>query len=373
VYRAEAYPYPMADPPRGGPEPPPTNTQETIASVTEGNLGARATIDSRKRTRSGDAFFPSDPAGRITTKEVWKLISTLKDIIHQQTTTIAATQNELQDIKHNQNVLQEQNEKLHDEVKALRTQIEATPPVTATRSWAAVATEGGNGGPPRNPQRPEKDQDCVRISTQRTFVDPRDDNNNDGNTFGRYLPTDAANNHIRAALHSDAATQNAQVAGIGSTKTGYIIRFKNAESAEMARDSTEWLHQLGNNTKLVKPRFGVVVHRTPTEEFNLESGAIQETEKIIEDNKLAEHGFQIEELAWMKPKDKTLGKFASMGIWFNSAEGAEHMLRKGFLVSGNFITTVERREIKKKRCFRCQRFGHLAWTCKETPRCQLKR
>ncbi|KAJ5346265.1 hypothetical protein N7452_004269 [Penicillium brevicompactum] len=68
----------MADPPTGGPEPPPTNTQESIASVTEGNLEARATIDSRKRTRT--------------------------------------TQNKLLEIKHNHNVIQEQNKKLYNEL-----------------------------------------------------------------------------------------------------------------------------------------------------------------------------------------------------------------------------------------------------------------
>jgi hypothetical protein len=71
----------MADLPAGGPETPPTNTQETIASFTEDDLEARTAVESRKRTRSGDIFALSDPAGRITTKEVWKLISTLKDVI----------------------------------------------------------------------------------------------------------------------------------------------------------------------------------------------------------------------------------------------------------------------------------------------------
>ncbi|KAJ5198848.1 hypothetical protein N7491_000585 [Penicillium cf. griseofulvum] len=87
-------------------------------------------------------------------------------------------------------------------------------------------------------------------------------------------PIDAANNRIRTALQSDATTKDAQVAGIGTTKTGYVIRFKNAESAEMACNNAEWLHKLGNNTKLVKARFGVVVHRTPTEESDLETGRI---------------------------------------------------------------------------------------------------
>lgn len=148
-----------------------------------------------------------------------------------------------------------------------------------------------------NSQRPERDQDYVRISTQRTFIDPRNNDSSDRNTFGRYLSVDAANSHIRTALRSDTATQDTQVAGLGTTKTGYIIRFKNTESAEIARSNIEWLHKLGNNTRLVKPRFGVVVHRTPTEEFVIETEAAQATEKIIGDNDLAEHDLHIEELA----------------------------------------------------------------------------
>ena len=164
-------------------------------------------------------------------------------------------------------------------------------------------------------------------------------------------------------------TQDAQVAGVGTTKTGYVIRFKDLESAEVARNNTEWLNELGNSTKLVKPRFGVVVHRTPTEDLDLENANAQAIEKIMEDNDLVEQAFRIEEVAWLKRKDKVLGKFASLGIWFDSAEGAEYILNKGLLVGQRHIGSVERREIKKKRCFRCQRFGHLAWSCKETPRC----
>lgn len=369
----------MTDPPTGGAEPPPTNTQNTTVSFSVEDFQPRVTIgspgspsESRKRTRSGDAFTPSENSGRVTTKEVWKLIGTLKDIIRHQTAVIEATQSELQEVKHNQNVLQEQNEKLQEEMRALRTQLEAlpsAPPPLSARSWAAVTAGDSNPGPPQNYQRPEKNQTCVRISTQRSFVDPRDNDNSDGNTFGRYLSIDSANNHIRTALLSAPPTQDAQVAGIGTTKTGYVIRFKNTSSAEAARNNTEWLTELGNSTKLVKPRFGIVVHRTPTEDFDLENANAQAIEKIMEDNGWTDQGFRIEEVAWLKKKDKTLGKYASLGVWFDSAEGAESVLENGFLVGQRHIGSVERCEIKKKRCFRCQRFGHLAWSCKETPRC----
>lgn len=47
--------------------------------------------------------------------------------------------------------------------------------------------------------------------------------------------------------------------------------------------------------------------------------------EVIEDNNLAPRGFHIEELAWMKAKDKSLEKFASLGIWLDSLEGAEYI------------------------------------------------
>jgi hypothetical protein len=310
-----------------------------------------------------------DSTGRVTTKEIRQLISSLKEVIAYQTTVIESTKAELLEVKHDQNVLRDQNEKLYDEIRTLRERIETLKPVTEARSWAAVAASGSISSPQSNHQRPEKERNCIRISTQRSFVDPSDNDNTDGNTFGRYLPTDAANTHIRTALLNAPSTQDAQVAGVGTTKTGYVIRFKDPESAEVARNNTEWLNELGNNTKLVKPRFGVVVHRTPTEDFDLENANAEAIEKVMEENDLSEKGFRIEEVAWLKRKDKVLGKFASLGIWFDSAEGAEYILNNGLLVGQRQIGSVERREIKKKRCFRCQRFGHLAWSCKETPRC----
>jgi hypothetical protein len=362
----------MADPPAGGPEPPPTNTQESIPIFSVEDFQPRVSIEAAqiigKRTRNGEVYTPTEGTGRITTREVWKLIDSLKDIIHHQTTLIQSTKADLDEVKHDQNVLREQNDRLHEEVRALRAQIEANPQPNPPRTWAAIAASGPDDPQP-SPRRPEKDRNCVRISTQRSLVDPRDNENSEGDIFGRYLSTDSANTHIRSALLSAPSTQDAQVAGIGTTKTGYLIRFKDPESADAARNNTEWLNELGNNTKLVKPRFGVVVHRTPTEDFDLENANAQAVQKIMEENDLAERGFQIEELAWLKRKDKVLGKFASLGIWFDSAEGAEYILDNGLLVGQRQIGSVERREIKKKRCFRCQRFGHLAWSCKETPRC----
>lgn len=335
MYRAGANLGTMADPPAGGPEPPPTNTQETQASFSVEDFQPRVSIDAGqiigKRTRNGEAYTPAEGTGRITTREVWKLIDNLKDIIHRQTRLIESTKANLEEVKHDQNVLREQNDRLHEEVRALRAQIETSPQPNPPRTWAAIAASG-TSDPQQSLQRPEKDRNCVRISTQRSSVDPRDNENRGGNSFGRYLSTASANTYIRSALLSASPTQDAQVAGIGTTKTGYLVRFKDPGSAEAARNNTEWLNELGNNTKLVKPRFGIVVHRTPTENFDLENANSQAIQTIMEENDLAGQGFKIEELAWLKRKDKVLGKFASLGIWFDSTEGAEYILNNGLLV-----------------------------------------
>lgn len=217
----------MADPPAGAPEPPPTNTQESSISLSVKDFQPRVPIEpllvSHKRTCSRDAFSLSDSMGRVTTREVWKLIDSLKTIITHQTALIESTKAEIEEVKHDQNDLCDQNEKLHSEVRALRAQIEAHPPASPARSWAAVSACGNPTHPQVNDYRPDKDQNCVCISTQRSFVDPRDNENSDGNSFGRYLPTEAANSHIRTALLKAPSMQDAQVAGIGTTKTGYVI------------------------------------------------------------------------------------------------------------------------------------------------------
>jgi hypothetical protein len=83
------------------------------------------------------------------------------------------------------------------------------------------------------------------------------------------------------------------VVGVGTTKTGYVIRFKDKRSATTARTNTEWLEKLGNGTKLVNPRFEIGVHRTPTEDFLLPKNKKQGINRIMEENDLAVKGYRL--------------------------------------------------------------------------------
>jgi ribosomal protein S10 len=103
-------------------------------------------------------------------------------------------------------------------------------PLPTTRTWATVAaspngTCQSSGTTPsynESLKASAKEAHCVRISRK-----PRDTQTDTENlTFTRYLPTEAANAQIRNALLNADATKDLQVTGVGTTKTGYAIHFK---------------------------------------------------------------------------------------------------------------------------------------------------
>lgn len=310
----------MAAPLTGDSEPYPTNSQETTSIFSEElfqpTLPLTQRLGKRRRNGSVSVTIPiANPefagleagSGRVTTKEVWRLIDSFKEIITHQTNVIESARAEILEIKTEQQTLKSQNAELQGGLHALREKLE--PPTTAsTRTWAAVVADANTQVQNTTVPPPQKEPNCVRISTQPTS------NSNEDNSFARYLSTETANRHIRTALLNADSTKDVQVAGIGTTKTGYVIRLKDPQSAKMAQDNTDWLGELGNDTRLVKPRFGVVRHRTPTEDFDLDENKKQAVEDIMGDNDFPSKEYQIEDIAWLKRKDKPLGTSASLGI-----------------------------------------------------------
>ncbi|KAI2812362.1 hypothetical protein CBS115989_10532 [Aspergillus niger] len=295
----------MADPPAGAPEA--LGNMTTLGNDALENSESTTTRKTRRQARADNhqdqansLIIEPSTAGtntpRVTTKEIRQIIEHLQHTIEKQTTLIQATRTELREVKHNQRELQTQNEKLQDEIQTLRTQIEGLDAPNPTRSWAAVAADTNNCEPSKN-RRTEKDKNCIRISTQPLPTDTTGIYTNT-NEFGRYLPTSSANNHIRTALLNAPSTHGVQVAGVGTTKTGYVIRFKDPESAETARNNTEWLQELGHETRLVKPRYGVAVHHVPTQGLDLEKDKTGAIRKIAQENDLQERDFNRHHPAW---------------------------------------------------------------------------
>jgi len=300
-----------------------------------------------------------------TPGELTELIVALKDIILQQGHTIDKIQTDLAEVKN-------QNGELREELKTVQAKLDAysvSPPTT--RSWASVAA--GPTSPPlptdsnfsrsTSSERPSKDSCCVKISTKPPTTET------ETTAFTRYLPAEAACRQIQDALSHSEQTKEARVAGVGTTKTGYLVRFPDEQSAKLARNNAEWLCGLGNGTKLVKPRFGVVFHRTPTEEVKLDGDKDDSIKKIMDENHLTSKGFKIEDIAWLKRQEKELGRSATLGIWFDTKGGADWALYNGLVFGQKYVGSTEAYQAKKKLCHKCARRGHLAGTCQEQSRC----
>jgi ribosomal protein S10 len=345
----------------------------------------RSLTGSRKRRRAvidtaftGQDELPTrDFAGngadaRPSLDDLFTVIASLRDTINQQSGTI-------DQLRFDVKAIQDQNKALSEDVKSLQTQLKERPAPTGTgRTWAAIA-EGGQANTkttkttkftnpnPHPTTSPAKESACVRISTREQT--PQESETIEAHTFRRYMRTETANEKISKALRDSEKTKDIQIAGVATTKTGYIVRFRDEQSAKIARNDSKWLKELGNDTKLVTPRFGVVVHRVPTQQVDDKEGKGQSIDRITEENDLAVKGFQVRDIAWLKSKEKPWGRSASLGVWFDTAEAAKWTIDNGLVFGQRYIGSIEAYQLKKKRCHRCQRPGHLAWSCREKRRC----
>jgi len=186
--------------------------------------------------------------------------------------------------------------------------------------------------------------------------------------FTRYLDVKSATEWIKRALGNHENTKEAKILGVGTTKLGYVIRFRDEQSKDLASRHEEWLASLHPETKIDRPRYGIVVHRTPMDQVNLETKR-EAISKLLEENEFTSKGFRVTDMAWLRRKDTPLRKHASLGIWFDSPNAVEWAIRNGVLFGRQYIGSIEPYEPKRKRCHRCLDIGHLAWNCKEQRRC----
>ncbi|KAK9847058.1 hypothetical protein MYU51_021111 [Penicillium brevicompactum] len=121
----------MADPHAGAHEPPRTTTRGTAVTDASENLESTTAPRTRRQARLSDGYSNAarsiteithsvDSSVRVTTRDIWRMIDGLRETIAYQTELIQSTKDELFEVKHNQNVLQTQNENLHEEVQAIR-------------------------------------------------------------------------------------------------------------------------------------------------------------------------------------------------------------------------------------------------------------
>jgi hypothetical protein len=185
-----------------------------------------------------------------------------------------------------------QNAELREELRTLQEHLKYPSP-----SWVSIVVSGTTTTSSANISQPSRTstqgsrENILRISTPPSPPEQGADDNN----LTRYMEAPMASSLISEALKKDTTTQNIQLAGIGTTKAGYLIRSKDKAAKETATKSEQWLKELGKGIKLVKPRFGVVVHRTLTNEVLLMEDKEKAIAKIVQENDLTDKGFNIED------------------------------------------------------------------------------
>ncbi|KAF4225087.1 hypothetical protein CNMCM6805_003707 [Aspergillus fumigatiaffinis] len=217
---------------------------------------------------------------------------------------------------------QTSHEDILQELQSLRSAI-TTPKTTSDgRSWARV-TAGGDQAQPAtvysllNNGNQNKEYNCIRVNTKPNGKDGEDEGEN---TFRRYLPPRAAVAHIQNALATTNETKDIQVLGVGTTRTGSTTICGRA-------------------------------HRTPTEDFLSPESERTFIEKIVEENNIARRGHRISQVAWLKPRDKPIGKHGSLAIWFDTREAAEWTMDNGLLIGQRYIGSLMPYRLKERRCY----------------------
>ncbi|THC87355.1 hypothetical protein EYZ11_013196 [Aspergillus tanneri] len=377
--------------------------QEEKSEANNARTQRKSNPRGRQRSQSDaptglEATAPDDPPTDVKALESTKLLKELiklreeikrRDEAHHEElqrvktefkAALAEVQQELRDLKNTttqipqsgfESVSQTSYEEILQELQSLRSAITTRNTTGDGPSWAQVAAGGDQAQPATaypllNNKTQNKEDNCIRVNTKPNGNEGEDEGEN---TFRRYLPPRTAVAHIQSALAITNETKDVQVLGVGTTRTGYVIRFADKTQAETARSNTLWLEELGNGTKLARPRFAVVAHRTPTEDFLSPESERTFIEKIVEENNMARRGHRISQVAWLKPRDKPIGKHGSLAIWFDTREAAEWTMDNGLLIGQRYIGSLMPYRLKERRCYRCQAFGHLAWACKEKARC----
>lgn len=145
----------------------------------------------------------------------------------------------------------------------------------------------------------------------------------------------------------------------------YFVFFESSDDARKARIHDSWVTiQYPHARLFTGTTYPVKVHRVRISAVvdEMTNTVIESTKKKIEEEN---GGLEITEIRWLSKPDETK-RYGSMLLRLADEQTAFSLLEKGLLDVAGESCIVEEWEIQKiaeQRCFKCQKFGHLARSC----------
>ena len=242
----------------------------------------------------------------------------------------------------------------------------ASPPV----SQSTIPSCSTQPAPPPETEAKEDRQITIKIKNEEVIGRHRKQTPKDLYAF------------IEARLKAYPALKNAQVEVATQLKSGDIrLLMKTREGAETlknAKEAKEWVACFGKDAFVLIPSFGIVIHNVSTRQYQFPRDADKLAKTIIDANAHRIPGAEIVYLDWLnrnRVKDQRI-QASSITINFSEAHHANAAWRSELSwpsIEGNVHHDCEKyvRESRIIRCFKCQKPGHMTFSCKaETPTCK---
>ena len=174
---------------------------------------------------------------------------------------------------------------------------------------------------------------------------------------------------VQTAIQENHNTKSIKVVAAYQLKSGDIqIYASTTAEAGRLKANKGWLKGLGEQTELVLPTYGVIVHGVSTKSINVkEQDAV--IKQMLSDNYTVIPRAEISYVGWLT-KEATLKRASSIVVEFTDPEMANAIIYAGLAWEGQIHQCqLYDRACRVKQCFRCYHYGHIGTQCNVSQTC----
>lgn len=175
----------------------------------------------------------------------------------------------------------------------------------------------------------------------------------------------------RASRGITRAGMTARITAAKQLKSGDVkLTTATAADAETLRCSTVWATFFGHGAYAVPRSFGVIAHGVPTTvRMSRQEDVIQQIET---NNREWNPRLKVTYVGWLNKNMSIKKKASSMVVECTAPEAANLLIQREMLFEGQALRCeLYNRNCRRKQCFNCHTYGHIAAQCTAEQRCEF--